>query len=510
MGGPQYALRTVARLSEGIRLLSDRILRPHGIGAAVAVLVSQGFVSRSDGVKRGTGAPEEGGPKQQAGALRRDMRRPPLPPDEAKARGGGLHHAAGSKRGPHGEGGPPVLQRPFGTGRLLLRAASSPSALLDSLRRNGSSQEIGEGGAESKGGGPPPGLESLMEGRLSTERGASTTSLEALAAASQQQAATSPRRQAWEESTAAVETEVALALIITEEPPQSGGEGPPPAAGTRERGAPMGEEVDPVLVPTFPPVSSMAVTSPLDPRRLSPTNPTLAPYTAAAATSLQKPVPYWGSGPPPLSTPSYAGAFGGPVCWRQPSDRSSILSPKHQLPGGFRGARRAAGFFSDLSSPGSQSNSSRSPQGAGGPEAKEEGQKDEVLGGPVMSLADAARRSAGADAQHLRDAVQALQKSALAKLGTGPQGVSTAAGNEESGAVSRVTTSAAGPEPDGDPTSLADAGPQNPPQRRGFSPLSPLRLAWRRLRFRSSSTDMARHAFCTEYLMYPPLDIVPT
>ncbi|CDJ30364.1 LOW QUALITY PROTEIN: uncharacterized protein EMH_0006210 [Eimeria mitis] len=472
MGGPLYALRTVARLSEGIRLMSDRILRPHGIGAAVAVLVSHGFVSRSDGVKRVTGAVEDPR-KQHSASPKRDVRRPPLPPDERKRHGGGQHLAAGSKRTPYGDAaGAQVLQRPFDTGRLLLRAASSPSALLDSLRRNGSPQDAGDATAEAKGaGGAVSGLDTVLENRLGAERGASTTSLEALATGSQQQAATSPSGPTWEGSTPVVETEAALALVITEEPPQPGGEGPHPAPGTRERGASMDEGAEPVVVPTFPPVSSMAVTSPLDPRRLSLSNPTLAPYTAAAATSLQKSAAYWGSGPP-LAVPSFSGTLGGPTYLRQSFDRPVVPSPKHHLPGGIRGARRVAESFSDLSSPESQSNSSTSPQGLVSGDVKDEGH-GEVLSGPVMSLADAARRSAGADAQHLRDAVQALQKSALAKLGTGPDGAGIAMSNDDSAIISRVTTGAAGPEPEGDENSpLSDPCPQKTPQRRGFNPLN--------------------------------------
>ena len=506
MGGPLYALRTVARLSEGIRLMSDRILRPHGIGAAVAVLVSHGFVSRSDGVKRGTGAPENTR-KLHSAVPKRDVRRPPLPPDERKGTKAGQHLAAGSKRPLYGDAGPHALQGPFGTGRLLLRAASSPSALLDSLRRNGSPQEAGEVAPDATCVVGTSGVtEFAMENRLGAEKGGSTTSLEALVASAQQQAAvTSPRMHMWGEGKASVETEASIALVITEEAPQPSGEGPQPThPGAQERGTSAREGTEPVVVPTFPPVSSMAITSPLDPRRLSLRNPVLAPYTAAAVTSLQKSVPYWGSGSY-FATTSYSGAFGGPASLRQSFDRPVVPSPKHHMPSGIRGACRVTKSSSDLSSPESQCSSSISPQGPSSGNTKEE--QGEVLSGLVMSLADAARRSAGADAQHLRDAVQALQKSALAKLGTGPEGAGTAISNDGSGILSRVTTGAAGPESDGDQRSpLGDAGTQDTPQKRGFNVLPPLRLAWRRLRFRSSSTDMARHAFRTGKRAQPSHD----
>lgn len=497
MGGPIYALRTVARLYEGIRLMSDRLLKPHGIAASVVLLTSRGFVSRADGVRRVAGTPQETGATPPA-ISKSEARRPA---DGKVDRRGMPPLPAGRRGGPSPDSPAPALRAPLGTGRLLLRAASSPSALLDSLRRNGGEpfarhcQETNEAAQEAKGMGAFAGSDAVvgpLENSLRGERGASTASLERLLYGSQQ-GAVSRGSENWEGNGARVETEAAFALVITEEASESEGEEPPAAPGTREGGTSRGPNAQVVVVPCFPPVSSLAVTSPLDPRRLSRRNQALVPYTGAAGPALQKPVPYWGVGGPPISY--YPSVSGGPSPLRQSFDRPIGPSPRQHMPTGFRGVRRVGGPFNDPFSPESQVNSAVSPHGYS-PWGPMEALRD-PLGSeraPVMCLADAARRSAGADAQHLRDAVEALQKTALAKLGTGAQGAGASTTPDESVGFSRITTmGGAEPEPEGagphPGNGVAPAAPG-----RGPHSLALLQLAWRRLRLRSSPTDLARQA----------------
>ncbi|XP_026190985.1 uncharacterized protein LOC34624194 [Cyclospora cayetanensis] len=494
MGGPLYALRTVARLCEGIRLMSNRLLKPHGISAAVVFLESRGFVSRTDGVRRATGIPQEIAAFHSR-VPKRSSRRPPLPNDE-RQRCRGLPALSSGKRGAvSGDAVPPAPWGPLGGRRLLLRAASSPSALLDSLRRNGGTQEDKDAAFEATFSGGSLGADSLTgrrDSRHDVERGGSTASFEALGSGPQQ-GRPSYCDQRWGEGVVTVEREAALALVITEEASESGAEVQQGAPSARERGVTWDASTQAVAVPCFPPASSTAVTSPLDPRRLSPGNPPLAPYTAAAATALQKSIPYWGAGLA-LPVPQTSGGSGGPPTLRQAFDRSVLPSPKQQVPGSKRGLRRVVSPFSELSSPQSHATSPVSPR-----ERAEDGTRvthHKEAGGPakclVMCLADAARRSAGADAQHLRDAVEALQKSARAKLGTVPQSSATAVHPESSAEVSRITTmSAAEPEAEGARPAV-EPHETLAPQRSILRPLPLLQLAWRRLRFRSSPTEMAR------------------
>lgn len=498
MGGPLFALRTVARLSEGIRLMSDRLLKPHGIGAAVVVLASHGFVNRNDGVKRATGSPEEDR-KMHAAAPKRYAKRPPLPPDDRIRCSGVQYFERGTGR--YGDSGAPMLQGSLGTGSFLLRAASSPSALLDSLRRNNCVQDTSETIPEFKASGRCSSVSNTAEGRSESlvvgERGFFTTSRDTCLPGPRQQAVNTNYKQREKENPEFVETEAFLALVIKEEAPETDGEGSQPASNTRERGVSRNEDIEAVVVPSFPPASFMTVTSPLDPRRLSPSNQPLAPYTAAAATSLQKSVPLWGYGP------AFPGSYcsGAPGCLgvsQKYSDRPSLFSPGHHMPSGFRGGRKVTGSSSDLSSPESQPTSSLSPHGdALGGTTEPAG---EAIACPVMCLADAARRSAGADAQHLRDAVQALQKSALAKLGTGKDDADAAI-IHDSGLVSRITTTGAvSPEASSfEECSSGDRGTQAS-RRRDLHPLALLQLTWRRLRFRSSPTEMERQVFLTAFL----------
>ncbi|KAL8272881.1 hypothetical protein Esti_003190 [Eimeria stiedai] len=486
LGDQLYALRAVGRLCECIRLISDRLLKPHGIAATVCLLANRGFVNRANGVQRVTGNPE--GACASLRSKRTSHR--PSAPTSAMRRPAATNTAAPSSQGP------------LDTGRLLLRAASSPSALLDSLRRSSEEssrpnpQDTHKASEEGSGGRAVPGSDTSSrhhDGRLRAEQGASTSSLET-AGLSSKQGSAYIEQQNCEEKAATVDCEAVLALVITEIAAECGENGPPVALGQRNVGSKGGCTSAAMVVQSLPPVSSLVITSPLDPRRLSPSNKPLAPYIPAAAPALNKSMPYWCPGVTPLS--HYPNVLRGPSSSRSSQDRQvMVCSTAQQMPGSFRGVRRISSPFND-SFMESQGTSVLSPQGSASWGLTEvmdaAGGSD---GDPVLCLADAATRSAGADAQHLRNAVEALQKSALAKLGTEQEADATASTPEESLGMSRVTTTGAA-----EPEAIAEAPPLQPngdvhaaPQR-SLHPLALLQRGWRRLRLRNPPTDLARQA----------------
>lgn len=502
MGDPLYAVRAIARLCEGVRLMSDRLLKPHGISASVCLMTSQGFVSRSIGVRRVTGA--------LPGALlgvrsSSDLHRlwgHPSATDETGEGTGKPVSSIGQKVCSSVRAGASARHGPLGTGHMLLRAASSPSALLDSLRGNHSKDapsslppDTNEALYDTKGAaGTFSGLEAsggALTGRPGSERGAPAISPDAKVLGAARETMSS-RSLSCPDEAAKLETDAILALVITEEALESDGEGPPATASGTRNGIPPGASTSQALtVPCFPPVSSLAVTSPLDPNRLSPFNKPLSPYTAAATPALHKSIPSWGSGytgGAPL--PQYTCASGGLPSSRQSFDKPASQSPKQKGTNGFRGLRKIRSPFTELSPPTSQ--------GPGCFLARPKGIPTEPIYSsqdvPVMCLAEAAKRSAGADAQHLRNAVEALQKKALEKLGKEPSSGDMAETPDGSAGYSRITTMGTG-EAEGAKTELdtGDNGVSPEPERAPHS-LALLQLGWRRLRFRSAPTDLARQA----------------
>ncbi|KAL8431082.1 hypothetical protein ACSSS7_005487 [Eimeria intestinalis] len=488
LGDPLYALRAVGRLCESIRLISDRLLKPHGIAATVCLFANSGLVARANGVQRVTGNLEG------ASASLRSRKTSHLPTFSSSP----LRKRAANT-------GAPASQGPLDAGRLLLRAASSPSALLDSLRRSSeessrpNSQDTHGASEEVNGGQAVPASSASSrhhDGRLHAEQGAFTSSLEASGLRSKRGSAYL-RQETCKKGAATFDSEAVLALVITEIAAGCDGNEPSVASGQMDVG-PKGDCTSAAMaVQSLPPASSLNITSPLDPRRLSPFNKPLAPYIPAAATALSKSVPVWG--PVVSSVSPYAHVLRGPSSSRISQDRQvSGYSLVQQMPGNFRGVRRIFSPFND-SFVESQGTSVLSPQGSaswGLTEATEA--MDAAVGsdgGPVMCLADAAKRSAGADAQHLRNAVEALQKSALAKLGTEQEAEATASTPEESAGISPVTTTgAAEPETIVETLPLHPSGDVQAGPQRSLHPLALLQRGWRRLRLRNPPTDLARQA----------------
>ncbi|KAL8445945.1 hypothetical protein Emag_004910 [Eimeria magna] len=483
LGDPLYALRAVGRLCECVRLISDRLLKPHGIAATVCLMANRGFVSRSNGVQRVTGDLEGASASLRA---KKTSYRPTA--------------SSSPPRKPAANAAAPASQRPVDAGRLLLRAASSPSALLDSLRRSSEEtpkpnrQDTHEGSEEENGRQAAPVSSTSsrhQDGRLRAEEGASTLSFEA-AGMSSKQGSTCFGQQKCEDGTAIVDSEAVLALIITEIAAECDGNEPSVASGQIDVGSKGDSTSAAMVVHSLPPVSSLAITSPLDPRRLSPANKPLAPYIPAAATALNKSTPYWVPGA--IST--YSHVMRGPSSSRFPQDTQVLgCSPVQQMPGSFKGVRRITSPFND-SFIESQGTSVLSPQNSASWGHTEV--MDAIVGSdrdPVLCLADAAKRSAGADAQHLRNAVEALQKSVLAKLGTEQEADATASTPEDSLGISRVTTTGAA-----EPETIVEAPPHQPngevqaARQRSLHPLDLLQRAWRRLRLRNPPVDLARQA----------------
>ncbi|KAL8447484.1 hypothetical protein Emed_004367 [Eimeria media] len=378
LGDPLYALRAVGRLCECIRLISDRLLKPHGIAATVCLMANSGFVSRANGVQRVAGNLEGAAASLRA---KKASHRPTA--------------SSSPPRKPASNASTPASQGPLDAGRRLLRAASSPSALLDSLRRGSEEsakpnrQDTHEGSEEENGGraAPASGTSSKHHsGRLRAEQGASTSSLEA-AGLSSKQGLTYLGQQNCEEGEVTVDSEAVLALIITEVAAECDGNESSVAAGQNDVGSKGEGTSAAVVVQSLPPVSSLAITSPLDPRRLSPANKSLAPYIPAAATALNKSMPYWGPGA------SHPHVLRGPSSSRFSQDRQILgCSPAQQMPGSFRGVRRILSPFNE-SFADSQGTNVLSPQGSSSWGLTEV--MDATVGSdgdPVMCLADAAKR----------------------------------------------------------------------------------------------------------------------
>ncbi|KAL8429120.1 hypothetical protein Efla_003173 [Eimeria flavescens] len=490
MGDSLYALRAVGRLCEGVRLLSDRILRPHGIAARVCVLATRGLICRTDGVKRLIGKPHAAHVSRSSRGSKSSTRQ------AAEASPLGRQ----SER-PFVNSGKSAPAKPLDTGRLLLRAASSPSALLDSLRRNAEESSLpytAEADEASHEGlvRAVPGRESTLrrlDSRHGVEQEASTTSFESLGGSFERELA---HRQGYskEERGASVETDAVLALVITEDASDCGGAEVPVSPRKSEATAQNDGGSEEMVVLCFPPVSSLAVTSPLDPRRLSPSNKPLAPYIAAAGPALPNipTISFWAtSGVTPMS--HYSNLPRCPSSSRLFQDRQAVISStKYCMPSSFKGVRRISNPFND-SHMDYQGITAVSPHGTmswgpteplDGPEGPDER--------PVLCLADATKRSAGADAQRLRSAVEALQKSALAKLGTGQEIDGTVSPPDDSLGISRVTTAGVVEQDAVEETHFQLNAEVPPAPQRSLHPLALLQRAWRQLRFKSPSTDLAR------------------